>query len=81
MPNFCQANPSSIKPDPDNCARYFNCSQPDTVFGVGSYKMECPYPDLFSVTTLTCQQFKTVSCNARKEPKDPCKYMQSIYLS
>lgn len=70
MPNFCQANPSSIKPDPDNCARYFNCSQQNT--SLGSYKMECSYPDLFSPATLKCQQFDTVACAARKEPKAPC---------
>lgn len=71
MPNFCQANPSSIKPDPDNCARYYNCSQLNST--LGSYKMECPYPDLFSVATLRCQQFDTVTCTTRKEPKAPCK--------
>ncbi|KAL4228860.1 hypothetical protein ACF0H5_011900 [Mactra antiquata] len=75
MDSFCKANPTSIKVDKDNCAKYFNCSD---LSSLGTHFMkECKYPDLFSPTSLTCQSFDTVNCGTRPEPKSPCEYDQN----
>ncbi|GFO16556.1 chitin binding beak protein 1 [Plakobranchus ocellatus] len=47
------------------------------------YLLECPYPYLFSVQTGSCQDYRTVSCDLREEPKAPCKlceYLQYLQL-
>ncbi|XP_052252894.1 uncharacterized protein LOC127859481 isoform X5 [Dreissena polymorpha] len=71
----CQANPSAIFSDPTNCAKYYDCRQ---TLGFGSsYLKECSYPDLFSVSLKSCQNFTTVDCENRTEPQAPCEYDQN----
>lgn len=69
---YCQANPGSIVAHSANCAQYYNCSQKNT--RLGGYLMECPYPQLFSMITTSCQNFTTTDCQNRFEPQAPCKY-------
>lgn len=70
--DYCSANRADIVPTTDNCAEYFNCSKLNT--SIGDHVVECHYPDLFSVRTLSCESFETVQCNTRLEPQAPCKY-------
>ncbi|WAR05418.1 hypothetical protein MAR_020787 [Mya arenaria] len=69
--SFCKAHPTMVRPHPTNCAKYYDCSA--SAFG-GNLLRECPYPQLFDPTTLTCQQFDKVTCGARFEPVSPCDY-------
>jgi hypothetical protein len=84
VPDYCVANPSKLLPDPDNCAHYFNCSDPTVavvtrqlVNSTGHYRKECPYPDLFDSVLQQCQMFSSVKCNTRPEPQAPCMYLTS----
>lgn len=46
-------NPTSILRDPENCGRYYNCSDPSTVQGLNKpYLRECTYPKLFASPTV-----------------------------
>ena len=73
VPQFCQANPTAIVRDEDNCAQYYNCS--DKQSNLGNFLAECRYPDLFSDVYMNCRSFNTVSCDKRLEPQSPCKYV------
>ncbi|KAL3884669.1 hypothetical protein ACJMK2_024787, partial [Sinanodonta woodiana] len=74
--DYCKANPDEIVPATDNCAQFFNCSTRQT--HLGNHRVECPYPDLFSTLTHSCQNFTTVHCNARPEPEAPCDYANNL---
>lgn len=89
MPDYCTANPTKLLPDPDNCAHYFNCSDPTVNVitrqqnqQIGSYRKECPYPDLFDPVLQQCGMFTTVECKTRPEPQAPCKkcFEQFMYM-
>ncbi|KAH3812327.1 hypothetical protein DPMN_140756, partial [Dreissena polymorpha] len=67
----CAANPRAILPDPDNCARYFNCSQAAVQASLVKYQAECDYPFLFNTQTMACDDFEIVKCGTRLEPKAP----------
>nr|XP_022322146.1 uncharacterized protein LOC111123822 isoform X3 [Crassostrea virginica] len=71
VPDYCSPHPRAVLPDSDNCARFFNCSDPDK-------HKECTYPDLFSEETLSCQTFTKVKCDGQKEPQAPCEYEQNL---
>lgn len=80
VPEYCQANPSDVLPDPDNCAQYFNCSDPAIRGSINgavnlpeNYRKECQYPDLFDPVHKECQTFTAVNCSKRNEPQAPCK--------
>lgn len=74
VPEYCQANPSDILPDHDNCAQYFNCSDPAIpAYLPENYRKECQYPDLFDPVIKECQPFTAVNCSKRNEPQAPCK--------
>lgn len=80
VPEYCQANPSEVLPDPDNCAQYFNCSDPAIRGSINgavnlpeNYRKECQYPDLFDPVHKECQTFTAVNCSKRNEPQAPCK--------
>lgn len=82
VPEYCQANPSDILPDSENCAHYFNCSDPSATGVIHrasspplAYRKECHYPDLFDPVTKSCQTFTATNCSQRKEPQAPCKYL------
>lgn len=70
VPDYCSVHPQAMLPDLDNCAKLFNCTEP------GIYK-ECKYPTLFSLQSLSCQDFTKVNCGRRKEPQAPCEYITS----
>ncbi|KAJ8316014.1 hypothetical protein KUTeg_006028 [Tegillarca granosa] len=64
LPEFCDVHPKAVLPNPDNCAKFFNCS--DIITGVMSFNHECKYPDLtvdikecdtgvFDPSTKTCK--------------------------
>ncbi|KAK3095139.1 hypothetical protein FSP39_010723 [Pinctada imbricata] len=75
---YCEANPTSVIPHPNNCAQYIDCRQRNTP--LGNYKQECPYPMLVSPTDTTgtpCQSFEAVQCGSRPEPMSPCDYEQN----
>ncbi|VDI54945.1 Hypothetical predicted protein, partial [Mytilus galloprovincialis] len=74
--SFCTANPTSLKPHPSNCAQYYNCSDVNSRYG--RYLEECTYPDLFSPVTMRCQNYQTVSCDAKHKPKAPCEYRANV---
>ena len=69
--DYCAANPNDIIATPDNCAQYYNCTERQTT--IGDHVMECKYPDLFSKTSHSCENFEAVQCTIRKEPQAPCK--------
>lgn len=69
--SYCKANPRAIKSHPTNCAQFVDCSAINSPYG--KYIQECTYPDLFSVTTMSCQKFESVSCIPKNEPQAPCK--------
>nr|XP_034300554.1 uncharacterized protein LOC117681196 [Crassostrea gigas] len=74
VPDYCSAHPKALLPKEDNCGQYINCSDPGFD---GNHTMECQYPDLFSVTTMSCQWFENVTCDSRMEPQAPCEYHQN----
>ncbi|XP_060066258.1 uncharacterized protein LOC132546557 [Ylistrum balloti] len=63
----CQSTPKDRLPH-SNCAKYVDCHS-----GVPNVN-ECPYPQLYDVTTEQCQHHDKVQCENRKEPKSPCDY-------
>ncbi|XP_071165551.1 uncharacterized protein [Mytilus edulis] len=71
----CAGNPLAIQQDPDNCARYYNCSQRITFQGLNSFQAECPYPQLFDTTLGYCNDFPAVTCGRRFEAMSPCDYV------
>ncbi|WAR27974.1 hypothetical protein MAR_013678 [Mya arenaria] len=73
----CTQNPFAMLPDPDNCARYFNCSQRVTLPNLVQYQEECDYPFLFNTQTSACDDFSVVACGTRLEPKAPCDYLST----
>ena len=75
--DYCSAHPKALLPKEDNCGQYFNCS--DSGFD-SNHTMECKYPDLFSVKTMSCQWFENATCDNRMEPQAPCKIVINIVL-
>ncbi|GAB1609737.1 uncharacterized protein LOC115217201 [Argonauta hians] len=72
---YCRNNPTAFLPHPDGCALYYNCSQTKGVnIFLGTIVNECPYMQLFSEQTLSCQHYSGVRCGSRPEPKDKCQY-------
>lgn len=65
-----------VIPDPANCARYYNCSDPSLAQGLDEpYRQECKYPRLFQSAGVGCQLFTMVRCQKnRYVPKTPCKF-------
>lgn len=69
---FCTENPLAIMAHPDNCARYIDCTNRDSL--IGQYQQECKYPDLFDSYNNSCKSYREINCGTRPEPKAPCKY-------
>ena len=65
----CTGQLGTLIPYRNNCAKYYDCTSGSQV-----QTKECTYPDLFSEVTLTCQEFTSVQCGIRNEPKAPCTY-------
>uniref|UniRef100_A0A8W8J0X8 Chitin-binding type-2 domain-containing protein n=1 Tax=Magallana gigas TaxID=29159 RepID=A0A8W8J0X8_MAGGI len=56
-------NPTSIIRDPENCGRYYNCSDPSTVQGLNKpYLRECTYPKLFASPTVHDGEYVENQC-------------------
>lgn len=73
MHDMCIGNEGLLLADPNNCARYFNCSRYAVKYeGFALNQDECPYPQLFSIETGFCEDFPDVNCKGRFIPKAPC---------
>ncbi|KAJ8316010.1 hypothetical protein KUTeg_006024 [Tegillarca granosa] len=80
VPDYCSANPADIVADPDNCSRYFNCSDTPTgvsvndgvSVSVGNYSRECIYPSLFDSTKKKCENFTSNACDPNNNTCEPC---------
>lgn len=70
VPDFCKSNPTALVAADDNCAQYYNCSDPRS--SLGAYVEECNYPDLFSTYSMSCGGFTRTLCGTRPEPQTPC---------
>lgn len=68
---YCKANPKERLADPDNCARFYDCSLPNSKYG--AYVDECEYPKLYDTELKRCRPFLQVKCGRRRVPIDPCK--------
>lgn len=73
VPGYCTVHPNAVLPDPDNCAKFYNCSEKNGLHN------ECTYPDLFNPDGQICQEFLNVTCSTRKEPQVPCKFLLKIH--
>jgi len=67
---YCTMYPNALMPNPSNCGQFFDCRQPNTMFG--NYLRECPYLQLYSDKDKTCHSFDRITCGTRFEPKAPC---------
>ncbi|XP_046373703.2 uncharacterized protein LOC124147113 [Haliotis rufescens] len=67
----------TLLPHPEYCHWYFNCSliprEEDWAY-LEPLTQECPYPNLFSISTRECTHFREVDCGARKVLQAPCEY-------
>nr|XP_022335507.1 uncharacterized protein LOC111132108 [Crassostrea virginica] len=78
MHDMCVGNEGLLLADPNNCARYFNCSRYAVKYeGFALSQDECPYPQLFSIETGFCEDFPDVNCKDRFIPKAPCDYLKN----
>lgn len=76
MHPMCVGNEGLLIADPNNCARYFNCSSLAVRYeGFELNQDECPYPQLFSIETGFCEDFPEVNCKGRFVPKAPCTFL------
>lgn len=78
VPDYCKSNTNAILPAEDNCAQFYNCSDPRST--LDPYVGECKYPDLFSSYTMTCGSFTRTLCGSRPEPQAPCKVETQKYV-
>lgn len=86
IPDYCKAHPTELLPDPDNCAKFFNCSESlikprssRSNVAIGKFGYECPYPELYDTMLQMCSNFTKVRCTTRWEPMAPCKYFKFIF--
>ncbi|XP_061167966.1 uncharacterized protein LOC133176922 [Saccostrea echinata] len=80
-PNIsCSVNDMLILPHPEECQLYYNCSVIYSIIPkqMEQHLMECDYPNLFSLETNRCDNFRKVACKTRREIKDKCKYRLMI---
>ncbi|KAL5005503.1 hypothetical protein ScPMuIL_018959 [Solemya velum] len=75
--SLCKQNTAAVVQSPTNCAQFYNCSIQIPTPGFPQYMSECPYPQLFSMDTMKCENFPQVACGQRTEPKAPCEYVTS----
>ncbi|XP_078309369.1 uncharacterized protein LOC144617825 [Crassostrea virginica] len=73
---LCQQNSSLILPHPHECQLYYDCSTKYNTLPphFAQHMRECPFPDLFSLQTLRCEDFRHVKCGERTEYKSACGY-------
>ncbi|ESO96183.1 hypothetical protein LOTGIDRAFT_231869 [Lottia gigantea] len=77
--SICVRHPKSTFPDPENCARYFNCSMKEIILD-RPFHAECKYPDLYNTIGNKCERFHETlasgGCGTRYAPIEPCEYHQ-----
>ena len=73
---FCTVRPSSMMAHPTQCAQFYDCSRPASLYG--TYLHECQYPQMFDDVSGTCADFTAVNCGSRYEPKAPCKAFNTL---
>ncbi|XP_062607300.1 slit homolog 1 protein-like isoform X3 [Saccostrea cucullata] len=73
---LCQQNSSLVLPHPRECQLYYDCSTKYNTLPPNfvQHMRECPFPDLFSLQTLRCEDYRHVTCAERTEYKTACKY-------
>ncbi|XP_048739534.1 uncharacterized protein LOC125653906 [Ostrea edulis] len=73
---LCRRNSSLILPHPLECQLYYDCSTKYNTLppNLNQHMRECPFPDLFSVQTLRCEDYRHVTCAGRAEHKTACEY-------
>ncbi|XP_071135271.1 uncharacterized protein [Mytilus edulis] len=88
----CKSDANRLIPHPNTCQLYYNCSQAVSPIPTWyrlythipqvlrpAYMHECPYPELFSTTTMSCQNYTDVKCGSRYETKNKCDYLAVNY--
>ncbi|CAC5391695.1 unnamed protein product [Mytilus coruscus] len=88
----CKADADTFIPHPNTCQLFYNCSQAltplpteDRIYSYNpqilrpAYLHECPYPELFSMKTMSCQNYTEVECGSRYETKNKCDYLAISY--
>ncbi|CAG2229574.1 unnamed protein product [Mytilus edulis] len=88
----CKSDANRLIPHPNTCQLYYNCSQAVSPIPTWyrlythipqvlrpAYLHECPYPELFSTTTMSCQNYTDVKCGSRYETKNKCDYLAVNY--
>lgn len=73
---YCTAYPTDIVASSQSCAQYFDCSMQLT--GLGNFKKECPYPQLFDAISKSCLPYHMVNCDVRFAPVEPCEYEANL---
>lgn len=73
---LCQQNSSLVLPHPHECQLYYDCSTKYNTLPPNfvQHMRECPFPDLFSLQTLRCEDYRHVRCDERVEFTTACKY-------
>lgn len=71
--DYCSKRPFDKIANELNCATYFDCSKPRSIYG--PYLQECSYPLLYDRNAKSCRAFSVVRCGKRFEPMEPCEYM------
>ncbi|CAC5391687.1 unnamed protein product [Mytilus coruscus] len=89
----CNSDASTLIPHQNTCHLYYNCSQAVSPLPTENriydhmpqilrpaYLHECPYPELFSKTTMFCQNYTDVKCGPRYETENKCDYLAISYF-
>ncbi|XP_046572060.1 uncharacterized protein LOC124280209 [Haliotis rubra] len=71
---ICLPGSRALIPHPENCAQYYNCSDPKQRFRWPEHLRECPYPQLYNVITKQCEHYSMVKCGDREQPISHCDY-------
>ncbi|XP_048247457.1 uncharacterized protein LOC124144745 [Haliotis rufescens] len=74
--SFCSKNPMARFPDPADCAKSYDCTNPQHQMGLQMFQRECDYMHLYDAGSSSCVMFDklTVPCGDRFEPRAPCEY-------
>ncbi|CAG2229568.1 unnamed protein product [Mytilus edulis] len=89
----CKYDTDTLIPHPNTCQLFYNCSQAVSPIPTAeriyshipqilrpAYLHECPYPELFSTTSMSCQNYTDVKCGSRYETKNKCDYLADSYI-
>ncbi|VDI50299.1 Hypothetical predicted protein [Mytilus galloprovincialis] len=89
----CKSDVDSLIPHPNTCQLFYNCSQAVSPLPTEDRRTphmphtlrppflhECPFPELFSTVTMSCQNYTDVKCGSRYETKNKCDYLAVSYI-